>query len=479
VNATPYFDRSDLSPLALDAYQANLDYLYGRLNYERSGMPRGTSELRLGRMRRLLRRLGDPHLALPIIHVAGTKGKGSTAALIAAGLSASGVRTGLFCSPHLHRLEERFRIDGIEASPDTLAALVDAVRPAVDASDTSDPHYSRRGATFFEVTTAMGLLHFARQDVGAVVLEVGMGGRLDSTNVVRPALSVLTTISLDHTRQLGSTLGAIASEKAGIIKRKGTVVSGVRGEDARDSIERTAQARSARLLELDADFSFRYHPPERPLTRPTPGFVSVRTWVRDWGTIELPLLGEHQGQNAAVALASFDALGELGVADVGPDAVTRGFARLTWPARVEVLGERPWLVVDGAHNVASARALADTLRGNFPTTRRTLVFGTTRDKDMVGQLEALLPLADVVVATRYVENSRAVEPDEVATATRNLIGDSKPIHQAGQPAEALRVARRLTPKDGLICVTGSLFLAAETRAHVLALDPSPTGGTPR
>ena len=461
--------------MAPDAYQGNLDYLYGRLNYERSGMPRGTAELRLGRMRRLLRRLGDPHLSLPIIHVAGTKGKGSTAAMIAAGLTASGVRTGLFCSPHLHRLEERFRIDGAEATPETLAALVDAVRPAVDESDASDPHYSRRGATFFEVTTAMGLLHFAREQVGAVVLEVGMGGRLDSTNVVRPRLSVLTSISLDHTRQLGTTLGAIAHEKAGIIKRRGTVVSGVRGNEALAAISRTVELRGARWLQLDADFRCDYHPPEPPLDRPSPGAVAVRTWARDWGLVALPLLGEHQAQNAAVALASFDALGELGVAAVTPAAVARGFAGLTWPARVEVLGEGPWLVVDGAHNVASARALAATLRTNFPTTPRTLVFGTTRDKDLPGQLAALLPLADAVVVTRYVENARSVDPDEVALAVRAISGASKPVHRAENPAEALALARRLTPTTGLICVTGSLFLAAETRAHVLGPPPPHQG----
>ena len=454
--------------MAPDAYQGNLDYLYGRLNYERSGMPRGTSELRLGRMRRLLRRLGDPHLGLPIVHVAGTKGKGSTAAMIAAGLTASGVRTGLFCSPHLHRLEERFRIDGVEATPAALSELIDLVRPAVDASDATDPHYSRRGATFFEVTTAMGLLHFARQGAGAVVLEVGMGGRLDSTNVVRPALAVITSISLDHTRQLGSTLGAIAREKAGIIKRRGTVVSGVRGDEAVGVISRIADARGARLLQVDADFRFDYEPPRPPLDRPTPGRVAVRTWARDWGTIPLPLLGAHQAQNAAVALASFDALAELGVADVGPEAVARGFATLTWPARVEVLGERPWVVVDGAHNVASAEALAATLRANFPTTPRTLVFGTTRDKDLPGQLAALLPLADALVVTRYVENTRAVDPAAVAQAARAIAGESLPIHPTDDPAAALDLARRLTPADALICVTGSLFLAAEARALILA-----------
>ena len=448
-----------------DAHQESLDYLFGRLNYERVGMPRGgTGELRLGRMRRLLRRLGDPQVGTKIVHVAGTKGKGSTAAMIAAALSASGVRTGLFCSPHLHRLEERFRIDGSEIAPDDLVALVDAVRPAVDDLDATDPHYSRRGATFFEVTTAMGLLHFARQGAGAVVLEVGLGGRLDSTNVVRPELAVLTTISFDHTRQLGNTLGAIAGEKAGILKRGRPVVSGVRGDEPREAIHRTARARRAPLRELDVDFSYEYLPPAPPLTRPTPGRVAVRTWARDWGEVDLPMLGEHQGHNAAVALASLDALGERGMA-VGPDAVARGFAALTWPARVEVLGERPWIVIDGAHNVASASALAEALRTCFPPTHRTLVFGTTREKDLPGQLRALLPLADAVVATRYVENPRSLPPEESAEAIRTLGGPEAQL--APDPVAALALARRLTPAAGLICVTGSLFLAAETRAHLL------------
>jgi len=456
-----------------DAYRESLDYLYNRLNYERVGMPRGTTgELRLGRMRRLLRRLGDPHEASKIVHVAGTKGKGSTAAMIAAALSASGVKTGLFCSPHLHRLEERFRIDGVEVTPDELVALVDAVRPAVDDLDATDPHYSRRGATFFEVTTAMGLLHFARRGAGAVVLEVGLGGRLDSTNVVRPALAILTTISFDHTRQLGTTLGAIAGEKAGILKRGRPVVSGVRGDEARDAIRRAARARRARLREVDVDFSYVSIPPAPPLTRPTPGRVAVRTWARDWGEIELPLLGEHQGHNAAVALAGLDALAERGL-EVGPEDVARGFAALTWPARVEVLGEAPWVVIDGAHNVASAQALAETLRACFPPCSRTLVFGTTREKDLPGQLRALLPLADAVVATRYVENPRSVPPDEIAEAVRALGGPE--AHLAPDPASALALARRLTPADGLICVTGSLFLAAEARAHLLRRDhPSAT-----
>jgi dihydrofolate synthase/folylpolyglutamate synthase len=447
-----------------DDYQDSLDYLYGRLNYERLGMPRGSAELRLGRMRRLLRKLGDPHEALRIIHVAGTKGKGSTSAMLAASLTASGVKTGLFCSPHLHRLEERFRIDGVEATADELVELVELVRPAVEALDAGDRHYVHRGATFFEVTAAMGLLHFARRGVGAVVLEVGMGGRLDSTNVVRPILAVITTISFDHTRQLGSTLGAIAGEKAGILKRGRPAVSGVRGDEPREAIHRVARLRGTPLREIDVDFDYVYHPPASPLIRPTAGRVAVRTWRRQWPELTLPMLGSHQGQNASVALASLDALAEQGF-EVEPDDVARGFAGLSWPARVEVLDESPWVVVDGAHNVASAQALAETLRTCFPPRPMTLVFGTTREKDLNGQLRALLPLAGTVVATRYVENPRSVPPEEVAEAIRSH--DGREVHLAKGPAEALELARRLTPPDGLICVTGSLFLAAETRAIVL------------
>jgi dihydrofolate synthase / folylpolyglutamate synthase len=461
-----------------DARRDGLDFLFDRLNYERTDMPRLPAELRLGRMRRLLRRLGDPHRDLRIVHVAGTKGKGSTSAMIAAALSASGVRTGLFCSPHLHRLEERFRIDGREATSDELLGLVEAVRPAVERLDAGAPELNERAPTFFEITTAMGLLHFAQQATGAVVLEVGLGGRLDSTNVVHPALSVVTTISLDHTRQLGTTTARIAREKAGIIKRSRPVVSGVRGESAREVIRGVARQRRAPLREIDTDFDFTYDPPEPPLSGPTAGRALVRTWRTDWGPVEMPLLGAHQAHNAAVALAVLDSLAEQGVS-VGRGDVARGFASLTWPARVEVVSERPWLVIDGAHNVASAEALAETLRHCFPSTPRVLIFGTTRDKDLPGQLSVLLPLFDRVVATRYVENPRSVPPSEIAAVVAALGAGTAEL--APDPASALVVARTVTGSDGLICVTGSLFLAAEARAVALGLTSVLDGlvGIPR
>ncbi len=456
-----------------DDYQDSLDFLYSRLNYERLGMPRISTELRLGRMRRLLQRLGDPDRVLRIIHVAGTKGKGSTSAMIAAALSASGTRTGLFCSPHLHRLEERFNLDGHPATPAELIALTEAVRPAVVELDARGVSQERRGPTFFEITTAMGLLHFARRQAGAVVLEVGMGGRLDSTNVVRPALSVITTISVDHTRQLGSTLEAIATEKAGILKRGRPAVSGVVQPEARAPITRIARSRRSPLREVGVDFGWEFEPPAPPLSRPAPGRVAVRTWRTDWGTLDLPLLGKHQAHNVAVALSALDVLGEQGMA-IEREAVVRGFAGLRWPARIEILGESPWLVIDGAHNVASAEALAETLRTCFPPTRRTLIFGTTRDKDLRGQLRALLPCFETMIATQYLENPRAVPPEEIARAIDEIDGRSALL--AADPAEALALSRRESPSDGLICVTGSLFLAAETRALILGHEAAPAPG---
>jgi dihydrofolate synthase/folylpolyglutamate synthase len=438
-------------------------------------MPKAASELRLGRMRRLLRRLGDPQDGLKIIHVAGTKGKGSTSAMLASALTAAGTRTGLFCSPHLHALEERFNVDGCCATREEIVALAELVRPAVTELDAGDPHPRHRGLTFFEITTAMGLLHFARKQAGAVVLEVGLGGRLDSTNVVRPVVSVITSISYDHTRLLGNTLAAIAGEKAGILKRGRPAVSGIRSGEAKAAIERVARQRRVTLHALGSDFDYDYIPPAAPLIRPEAGQARVRTWRSDWGTLDLPLFGAHQAHNAAVALATLDVLAEQGQGlAANRAAVVRGFAGLKFPARVEVLGEDPWLVIDGAHNVASAEALAETLRSCFPPARRTLVFGTTRDKDLRGQIRALLPAFDTLIATRYVENPRSVRPEDVAAAIDALGGRVAAI--AADPAEALATARRLTPPEGLICVTGSLFLAAEARALALGREPSPAGG---
>lgn len=450
-----------------DDYSSCLGFLYGRLNYERVGMPRNPGELRLGRVRRLLKRLGDPQDALKIVHVGGTKGKGSTSAMIASALVASGRRTGLFCSPHLHRLEERFVVDGHEATGDELVALTEQVRPIVERLDQGSTRHDDRGLTFFDVTTAMGMLHFANRGCEAVVLEVGLGGRLDSTNAVRPEVSVITSISLDHTKQLGNTLAAIATEKAGIIKHRTPVVSGLDAGAPREIIRETARRRHCPLHELERDFRFKLHSPFEPADGLTRHSITAETWRRSWGEIPVPLLGPHQARNAAVALATLDVLAERTTLKVSRQDVLRGFAGLRFPARVEVLGTDPWLVVDGAHNVASSEALVETLRTCFPLTSRTLIFGTTREKDAPGQLRPLLPLFDRVIVTRYLENPRSVAPDDLLRMVNAI--DGRTAEVCSNPAEALCRARSITPADGLICVTGSLFLAAETRAKILDL----------
>ena len=246
----------------------------------------------------------------------------------------------------------------------------------------------------------------------------------------------------------------------------------MREGEASEAIRRVARQRLCSLREIGKDFWYEDIPPVPPLSRPTAGHVAVRTWCRDWGELTVPLLGSHQAQNVAVVLASLDLLAETAPSlEVKRDDVVRGFASLKWPARVEVIGKNPWLVVDGAHNVASAVALADTLRSCFPPTRRTLVFGTTRDKDLVGQLQALLPCFDTVIVTRYVENPRSVPPETIADQVVAMTG--RPVRIAPEPSQALTLARELTDLDGLICVTGSLFLAAEARMIILGL-PHPS-----
>ncbi len=452
-------------------YQERVNYLYSRLNYEKVGMPKVPAELRLGRMRRLLRQLGDPHIDLPIVHIAGTKGKGSTAAMIASALARRASRTGLYCSPHLHRLEERFTVNGVPASPAEVVALVDEVRESVE------PARGRRSSTWH---SGPDFLRDHHRD-GPPLLCAARSVRSFSKSALadastRPTRSIRRYRSSQASHSITPGNWAIRSvpsrEKAGILKRDRPAICGVIGHEARDAIRATARERRCRLYELGADFWYDNLPPVQPLSCPTKGRVAVRSWRRDWGTLSLPLLGSHQAHNAAVALAGLDLLAEVNPRlAVSRSDVVGGFASLRWPARVEVVSERPWLVIDGAHNSASAAALAETLQSCFPPTRRTLVFGTTRDKDIEAQLRALLPLFDIVIATRYIENPRSVPPDQISALVSK--SSAATLWTAAEPGDALAIAREATSPAGLICVTGSLFLAAEARAIVMPELRSP------
>jgi dihydrofolate synthase / folylpolyglutamate synthase len=456
--------------------QANcIRFLLGRENFERwREMPYDSARMGLDRMRQLLELLGAPHRAFPVVHVAGTKGKGSTSAMIAAALSAAGFRTGLFTSPHLERIEQRIVIDGQSCTTGELAGLVNIIRPQVEDLDRRlGPE--RTGPTFFEIMTAMALLHFQRKQVQAAVLEVGLGGRLDATNVCDPLVSVITSISFDHTQQLGNTLAEIAGEKAGIIKPSVPVVSGVLEPEARDVIRQVCRKTGSRLIERDTDFTFDYQPPLRLERAQAFGRV-VYHQLRATGDephatagmrpsppsteFEIALLGRHQAANAATALATLDVLRQARW-DISPAAVQQALAGLVWPARVQVVSREPAVILDAAHNVASIRALMETLQESFSVNRRLLIFATTHDKDLRGMLACLLRHFDDVYFTRYSNNQRAVPPATLQRVAEELIGRRWPT--LDEPAAAWEAARASANASDLVCITGSFFLAAEMR----------------
>ncbi len=459
-----------MSRLLVSDYPSALDFLLRHINYERTvAMPYDTAALKLDRMRRLLALVGDPHLGLKCVHIAGTKGKGSTAAMIAAVLQAAGMRTGLYTSPHLSAIEERIVIDGQPCSQSEFASLAAELEAAVEKLPLHGTAKETGGPTFFEVTTAMAFLHFARQKVDCAVLEVGLGGRLDSTNVCQPQVSIITSISFDHTRQLGNTLAAIASEKAGIIKPGVPVVSGVTSDEPREVIRRVAREAGAPLLERGSEFDFRTGPP-----RSARQAMDYRQGPYELCDVGLGMIGEHQAANAAVAICALRRLVEQGWS-IDERAIRGGLAAANVPARIELAGERPAVIVDVAHNVASIEALLRVLAERFRSRQRVLIFASSKDKDTAGMLRLLVPRFDNVVLTRYIENPRAVELETLEQLATSLLGtaggngDLRPaIHAVATPGEAWQMARRLAGPDDLICITGSFFLAAELRPLVLA-----------
>ncbi len=457
--------------------EAALRFLFGRIDYERArNVPYRRSEFKLQRMRQLLDRLGNPQGGLSIVHVAGTKGKGSTVAMLGSVLSAAGLRTGVFTSPHLERIEQRMAVDGRPCSADELVDLVDRVRPAVEAMDREvaggDP--SEIGPTYFEVTTAMALLNFVRREVDAAVLEVGLGGRLDSTNVCRPCVSVITSISFDHTRQLGNTLESIAREKAGIVKPGVPMVSGVVQPGPREVIRRICRRRGCRLVELGVDFDFDYRPPRHLEQGPAVGSVDFRdvadgvaSHIADGVAshiadgLPLGLLGRHQAANAAVAVAALAELRRAGW-KIPQEAVRRGLAEVRCPARVEVVARRPAIVIDAAHNRASIDALVEVLDQSFSVARRRLLFAATEEKDLRSMLDCVLGRFDQVVFTRYLNNPRAVPPEKLEALAAELTGRRYTV--CDEPAGAWDEIRRRAGPEDLICITGSFFIAAEMRS---------------
>jgi len=339
-------------------------------------------------MRHLLGLLGDPHRRLRTVLVAGTKGKGSTAVMIAAILRARGLRIGLTVKPHLVEYRERIQVAGHRISRADVAALVERVRPAIEGS--RDLVWG--APTYVETTVAMAFLHFAESKVDLAVVEVGIGGRLDATNVLDPLVSIITPISYDHTEILGDTLTAIAAEKAGIVRAGGRVVSAPQADEAMRTIARVCEDQRAHLVVVGRDIGVRLE------ASSLQGVRAVIRGLRDSYSVRVPLLGRHQAINAATAIGAVELLADESI-PVGADAVRRGLATVRWPARVELIDTAPYTIIDVGHNPASMAALRDTLQELLGGRRLIVVFGMLATKDYRTVTAMVAPLADAVVTT--------------------------------------------------------------------------------
>jgi dihydrofolate synthase/folylpolyglutamate synthase len=476
------------SPVVTD-YPSALEFLLHRINYERtSQIPYRAAEFKLERMRRLMALLGEPHLGLKAVHIAGTKGKGSSAAMLEAALRAAGYRTGLYTSPHLSHVEERIVLDGRPCPRELFAAVAAELQEAVGRLEAEGGFPGQAGPTFFEITTAMAFLAFARLRVDVAVLEVGLGGRLDSTNVCCPEVCLITSISFDHMRQLGHTLREIAWEKAGIIKPGVPVVSGVVAEEPRDVIAQRAEELGAFLVQRGRDYEVVPHEALGSAARDAEG----GTWpeagerfdyveraggeeVYRLADLRVGMLGAHQAINAAGVVATLRQMVRRGWS-IDEAALRKGLSEGRLPGRVEVVSRQPLVVVDVAHNPAAIEALLTTLQGYCALGRRVLIFASSKDKDYRAMLQRLLPAFDVVLLTRYVENPRAAPPELLLTCALALREEqaacssrrSGEVHLVACPQEAWRLARLLASPEDWVCVTGSFFLVAELRPTILA-----------
>lgn|ERR1700691_1002734 len=443
------------------SYETAVAQMYA-LGHELAQTP--SHKFDLAHMRVLLAALGHPESRLRTVLVAGTNGKGSTAATLSSILQASGLKTGLYTSPHLVRINERIRLDGKPIADDEFALLHDVVdrtaeRLVVEGDLPWHP-------SFFEMLTAMAFEYFARNHPDVVVLEVGMGGRLDATNVVEPRLSIVTDISLDHQKYLGETIAEIAREKAGIIRPAGVVVTLPQLPEANDMIGNTILDRGARAVNAAL-----YVPPLSPGSGLWPESEGqAQTYpVEVMGkqiVVESPLVGRHQLRNVALAIAAAVELQKQGAADISPETIARGIRQTQWPGRFQVVpatAENPEYVLDVAHNPAGAWALRSTLSAAYQNAAVgrdvTMVFGVMRDKAMREITEILFPIASRVIVT-HANNPRSASPEEIRQAAARL-GDGVDIEDASDVAAALDRAIKVAGSKGLVVVTGSIYIVGE------------------
>ncbi len=447
----------DLQPIT-NFVQAR-DYLHSFVDFERRGFRRHFADVvSLDTIRALLDLLGNPHRGLRSVHIAGTKAKGSVAAILEAALRDADYITGLYTSPHLVSPAERIRINGFTVSEQQVVELVRTVQPAAEnirsCTELAPP-------TFFEIYTAMAFVAFAQGGVDIAVIEAGLGGRLDATNVLTPLVAVITPISYDHTEILGDTLAQIAAEKAGIIKPHIPVVVAPQLPEA--SQEVLAHAQQCQAPVITPPPVAEYAPvvplpmpgPDEPLPALTQSFALTVDTQQLWVTTYL--VGEHQAHNATVAYATLSTLAPQGFA-VEDTCFVEAMARVNWPARFQLVAARPWLILDCAHNPASAAALAAALPRHLTYNKLIVVIGISADKDITGVIHALGQVADEFVVTQ-ARHPRAVPATELSAALSSQW--SGPVHSSGTVPEALTAAQRMAGPADAICVTGSFFVVGE------------------
>ncbi len=439
-------------------YDEAIKYLFNRTNYEQEKHLRyNVDTFNLKRMEHLLSLVGNPHTKVDTVHIAGTKGKGSTATMLARMIEANGYKVGLYTSPHVVDLHERIIVNSEMISRTAMLGLLNRIYKAVETvSKTSAP-------TFFEIITALAFMHFADAKADVAVIETGLGGRLDSTNVIKPKVVGITNLSFDHQKQLGNTIGEIAKEKAGIFKAGVPIVTVQQDPDAMRVLKAQAAAVKAPLsvTGVDIDFSHRfetsseYGPHNRVcLTTPTSKFEHLR----------VPLLGIHQAVNCGLALAMLDKLKGCGF-EIDNDKTVAGLAKVKLPGRMEMICEDPRILIDGAHNAASIKALMYAIGQSIPYDSMIVIFGCNEDKDAAGMLHELQFGADKVIFTRS-NSAKAMSPDELAEKYIAISG--KMCQTAPALGEALRLAKSAVGKEDLVCITGSFYLIGQAKVRFQA-----------
>jgi dihydrofolate synthase/folylpolyglutamate synthase len=440
-------------------YRQAEDYILGFTDYEKiPGIAYTSANYDLRRMEKLLQPLGNPHLGTGTVHIAGTKGKGSTAAMVSQTLMSAGYKTGLFTSPHLHILRERIRINGDMIPEADFATLVTEIRPIVESIN-KQADYGE--LTTFEILTAVVFTYFKKKRVDFQVLEVGLGGRLDATNVVKPDVCVITSLSLDHTEILGDSVAKIAAEKAGIIKPGCIVVNAPQVNEAARVITQISQQQKATLIQVGRDVI--WDKTGGDLQGQTLS-VSTKNGRYD---LAIPLLGDHQLENAATAVAVIEALVNLGT-KIAPINITQGFSRVSWPGRLQILSRGPMVAVDGAHNTYSMTKLIQAVKAYLSYKRCFVIFGTSCDKDISGMAQELKQFCNDIIVT----SSSHPRAASVSSLVEKFNGLGVKVTAAGNVAEALIKALAPAKKTDLILITGSLFVVAEAIDYFTRAAPS-------